>query len=232
MQKCSSDKGIKLARDVIGVFNKISGKYDLLDSFISWGQDQRWRRRVVDDLDLKPGLDVLDCGAGTGKLSRLIVQRCPQCKLVALDINKNMFRSDLLPGVEFRVSSAEDLPFPDGTFDRIASAFLTRNVDHLDIYFSEVSRVLKPGGIFVNLDIFPSAVSWFNPLFSFYFYNVVPVFGNMVTKSQSYTYLAGSVKNFITPEKMNDLLLKSGFSVRPVRKFMYGTVAINNAAKV
>ncbi len=216
---------------VIEVFDRISEKYDLLDSLISWGMDQRWRREVVRLLDLRAGSRVLDCGAGTGKLAIQIRKSCPECRISIIDINENMLRRDLLPDVSFSVGSVESMPIDDGTQDRVTSAFLTRNVIRLERYFSEVYRVLDHGGVFVNLDIFNPSLPVYRDFFAMYFYRVVPLFGNLITSSKSYTYLANSVKKFVSPETFSSMLSLAGFKSVHFKQYMLGAVNIHVGVK-
>lgn len=217
--------------NVVEVFDNISEKYDLLDTLISWGMDQRWRREVIRALELKPGLRIMDCGAGTGKLSALILKKCKGCSLTVVDLNEKMLRRDLFPNVKFHVGSVEDLPVEDASMDRITSAFLTRNVVRLERYLSEAFRVLDHGGIFVNLDIFNPQLPVYRNLFGIYFFNVVPFFGNIVTSSKSYTYLANSVRKFVAPKTLSRMLELAGFSKVAYKQYMLGAVNIHVAVK-
>ncbi len=214
---------------VRGVFEAIQDKYDLLDSIISMGLDQVWRKRVVSRLSLRAGMSVLDAGAGTGKLTRLIGQECGSCRIVSLDITEKMFRPSLMSGTEFVVGSAENMPIEANSFDRAASCFLTRNLGSLRGYFSELKRVLKPGGVFVNLDIYPPSNFIFSRFFSMYFYKVVPRLGDMVTGSDAYSYLADSVRHFVSPDQMSRMLEEAGLKVLEERQMGMGSVAIHVA---
>lgn len=216
---------------VIEVFDRISEKYDLLDSIISWGLDQHWRKDVVRMLDLKPEMIVVDCGAGTGKLSAIIKKDCPKCQLNVVDINERMLRRDLFTGVKFYVGSVENIPMNEGSVDRVASAFLTRNVQKLERYFSEVYRILKKGGIFVNLDIFNPTIPVYRDLFGLYFFHIVPAFGNRVTSSKSYSYLANSVRNFVSAKTMQNMLKFAGFGTVEYHSHMLGAVNVHVAIK-
>lgn len=217
--------------NVVEVFDSINEKYDLLDTMMSWGMDQHWRKEVVRFLELRPELNVLDCGAGTGKLSSLILKHCKKCSLTVVDLTEKMLRRDLFPSVKFHVGSAEELPLDDYSMDRVTSAFLTRNVPRLERYFSEAYRVLNHGGKFVNLDIFNPRLPVYRDLFALYFYRIVPLFGNMITSSGSYTYLASSVKKFVTPETFSSMLRLAGFSSVSFNSYMLGAVNIHVAVK-
>lgn len=216
---------------VIRVFESIQDRYDLLDSFISFGLDQRWRRILVSSLGLRSGMTVLDCGAGTGKLTHGILQACPECSTISLDITSSMFRPSYLPKTRFITASAEEIPLPDQSVDVVVSAYLTRNLTNVKRYFSEAKRVLKPGGVFANLDIYNPGVSGFNVLFGLYFYHLVPIFGNMATHSRSYSYLAESVKKFYSPDVISRMITESGLTLKFCRKMLLGAIGLHVAFK-
>lgn len=213
------------------VFENIQDRYDLLDSLISAGMDQRWRRNAIQHLGLMEGSEVLDCGAGTGKLTRMILDNCPGCKVTSLDITRSMFRPSILPETRFIVASAEEMPLEDSTFNAVASAYLTRNLSSVDRYFSEAFRVLRSGGRLVNLDIYNPTLPGFSFLFRIYFYHIVPVIGNLATKSKSYTYLANSVRNFHSQETVLEKIRNAGFKDAGFKKMMGGSIGIHWATK-
>ncbi|KAA8921981.1 class I SAM-dependent methyltransferase [Thermoplasma sp.] len=212
------------------IFDQIATKYDLIDTIISLGLDQHWRKVLVDNLKLSAGMRCLDCGAGSGKVTELIYFGCQGCDVTALDITDSMFNAELKKYVKFVVSPAETLPFPDASFDRVSSAFLTRNLADIDRYFSEVYRVLKPGGVFVNMDIYNPTKPVISELFSIYFYKFVPFFGNRATGSKNYTYLANTVKYFYKPTVISKKLRERGFSVDAVDLF-FGVVYLHRSVK-
>lgn len=226
-----TESPLKKEEVVRQVFESIQDRYDLLDSLISAGMDQRWRRIALQHLALRDREDVLDCGAGTGKLTRMILNACPRCSVTSLDITKSMFRPSILPETRFIVASAEEMPLEDSAFDAVASAYLTRNLNNVDNYFREAYRVLRSGGRFVNLDIFNPTLPGFSILFRIYFYHIVPVIGNTATKSKSYSYLANSVRNFHTHEKIMEKMKSAGFKNTGYRKMMGGSIGIHWGTK-
>ncbi len=210
------------------VFTVISDKYDLLDSLISFGMDQKWRKALVRKIPAGAAL-VVDCGAGTGKLTSLVLKRTT-AKVNAIDLTERMRRNPDPGRVDYHIGSAESLPFQDATADCVISAFLTRNLDSVRRYADEAYRVLKNGGTFLNLDIF-NPRGWFGPFFAFYFFRLVPVFGDLVTGSKSYSYLAESVKNFVSPEGFSRILSEAGFHSIKARYFALGSVVLHEGFK-
>ncbi|MEM0155604.1 MAG: class I SAM-dependent methyltransferase [Thermoplasmataceae archaeon] len=220
-----------MEESVRSVFESIQDKYDFLDSMISFGLDQPWRKKMVRVMELRDGLHLLDCGAGTGKLTAIVSEKCPTCIMTSLDITEKMFRKSLVPRTSFVVGSAEKLPFPDSSMDRIMSAFLTRNLSSQKNYFDESFRVLKKGGLLVNMDIYKPVIPVYRELFSAYFFHIVPFIGDRMTHSKSYTYLANSVIRFKSSEEISRLISGAGMKVEKVLKLMLGSVVIHVARK-
>jgi len=120
------------------VFSRIARRYDRLNRILSLGHDDDWRRSAV--AHLPPGR-VLDLGAGTGAANPDLGDR----EIVALDPSPEMLA--LNPLVRRVVGKGERLPFPDGWFDGVFSAYVVRNLDSIPDTLSEVARVLRPGGV-------------------------------------------------------------------------------------
>lgn len=213
------------------IFNTISEKYDLVDSIISMGQDNRWRKGMIRSLHLQGGASVLDCGAGTGKLTELALKECPTCHVVPMDVNESMARKVTLKNVKFVIGSAEEIPFPSNSFEAVVSAYMTRNLTHVDAFFRESYRVLKPGGTLANLDAYNPTQQGFSQLFSLYFYKFVPKLGNLITRSTAYSYLASSVKHFYSQEEIRKMILDAGFETCSAKSLMFGAVNIHIAKK-
>ncbi len=195
------------------VFNSIHRKYDLVDSFISLGMDRNWRRTLISMIaDIDPEV-ILDCGAGTGKLSLALRKQFPQAKITAFDLSGSMLSEIRDSSIEKVQGSALELPFEDSSVDLVTAAFLTRNLPDRKKFFSEVRRVLKPGGVFVNLDIHFPENKAFATIFRRYFFKIVPFFGDAVTGSDSYSYLVRSVKAFPSVSQFEKEVTEAGFTI-------------------
>lgn len=216
---------------VRGVFSGISRSYDKLDSLISFYMDNRWRKQIINLLELPDEATVLDCGAGTGKLTELLHGRFRGIKTISLDITEDMFRPERNMRTRFIIGSAEEIPLESGTVDSVVSAYMTRNLVNIDRYFSESFRVLKPGGQIVNMDIYNPSLPVFSQFFSIYFYRFVPIIGNFLSGTDSYSYLAHSVRTFYSPAEVGSRLQNAGFSNICFRRLMLGSIFIHTGTK-
>jgi demethylmenaquinone methyltransferase/2-methoxy-6-polyprenyl-1,4-benzoquinol methylase len=141
-------------RQAIGLFAGLPGHYDRMGAVLSFGQDPRWRRALVDAIDPHPGQRVLDVATGTGLVAFALARR-GRCEVIGLDQSEDMLsgaRSRLAadPALEGRVrfvsGEAERLPFAAAEFDALTFTYLLRYVDDRAATMRELARVLKPGG--------------------------------------------------------------------------------------
>jgi demethylmenaquinone methyltransferase/2-methoxy-6-polyprenyl-1,4-benzoquinol methylase len=126
------------------IFGRIARRYDLLNTFLSAGQDQAWRRSAVAHL---PMGRVLDLGSGTGAAAPIFGTR----EVVALDPVRQMLA--LNPHQQRVAAVGEDLPFMDQSFDGVFSAYVVRNLTSLETTLAEIHRVLRPGGVAAFVDL-------------------------------------------------------------------------------
>jgi demethylmenaquinone methyltransferase/2-methoxy-6-polyprenyl-1,4-benzoquinol methylase len=140
-------------RHAVQLFSGLAGRYDRVGAVMSLGQDPRWRRALVDAIDPRPGMRILDVATGTGMVAFALAAR--GAEVVGLDQSEAMLAAArarlartpaLAPRVTFLVGEAEALPFADGEFDALSFTYLLRYVDDRAATMSELSRVVAPGG--------------------------------------------------------------------------------------
>lgn len=203
------------------LFDSISPRYDLFNQVSSFGLDQRWRRRTIQSLDLKPGMQVLDLASGTGDLAAEAARAIlPFGKVIACDLSHPMLRlgkSKLArhPAfcwhVEFAQGKAEALPFCSESFHAATMGFALRNVSDLDTTFREFARVVKPNGRLALLEFgrpkgILAAGHWLWLTLG------VPMLGLITTGSISpFLYLRRSILQFLPPEQVVQCLKAAGF---------------------
>ena len=172
------------------MFDRIAPAYDRTNRIISLGLDHGWRRRAVARLDAPPGTRVLDVGCGTGDLCRELARR--GLRPVGLDRSAGMLAAAHVDGPLVR-ADAERLPFPDGSFGGVITAFTLRNVVDLDTMLHECARVLAPGGRLVALETaVPARLVW-RIGNAVWFRGAVPLLGRLVAgDTDAYRYLPRS----------------------------------------
>jgi demethylmenaquinone methyltransferase/2-methoxy-6-polyprenyl-1,4-benzoquinol methylase len=229
-------------RAIQAMFDRIARRYDVLNRVISFRWDRTWRNRAIQEV-LKSGDQlILDLGAGTGDLTFTAARKLPgNGRIVGLDVSREMLRlarskrSVASHGEKtcFVQGSAMFSPFKDSRFDGVMTAFVLRNVSDLSLFFAHAFRVLKDGGRFVSLDMFPPSKNWFSAFYSLYFYHLVPWIGGLLAQDRgAYRYLAESVESFGPPERVTKRLEEAGFKDVRVRRFLNGAVCLHVAEKL
>ncbi|MEN8189850.1 MAG: bifunctional demethylmenaquinone methyltransferase/2-methoxy-6-polyprenyl-1,4-benzoquinol methylase UbiE [Thermodesulfobacteriota bacterium] len=214
------------------MFDAIAGRYDLMNRLMTMGQDQAWRRFVVEKGgDPGPGW-VLDLATGTGDIAALYHRTYPAAKVLGGDFSRNMLATAknrfTHQSISWQACDANQLPFADGTFEAVTFGYLLRNVDDSLRVLKEVHRVLAPGGRIVCLDTTPPQKNLLYPFIRFYFRFGIPFLGRLVARDKAaYAYLTGSTMDFHTAEELVDLFKQAGFETVSCKKFMMGTIGVH-----
>lgn len=214
------------------MFDDVVERYDLVNGLLSLGLDRRWRRAAVRAAAAARGDAVLDLGCGTGELSRALADG--SSAVVGLDVSAGMLRAAAAhPATHVRLvqGSAFALPFRDGAFDAIASAFVLRNLSDLPGAFAELARVAAPGGRLAIVDITEPSASVLRRPFDLYFGTAAPALGAVFGKREAYRYLARSLAQLPSPQEVVTLLEEAGFRPAAARPLTGGMVTLFTAAR-
>jgi len=187
------------AGDAGRIFTGIAGTYDRVAAVLSFGQDPRWRRALVDSIDARPTDRVLDVATGTGLVAAALVRRYG-CRVVGLDQSADMLAiARTRDGVydDLVLARAERLPFPDASFDHLTFTYLLRYVDDPDAVLLELARVVKPGGRIAMLEFAVPRGAYF-PLWRLYTRLILPVAGRLVSAkwSEVGAFLGPNIERF------------------------------------
>jgi demethylmenaquinone methyltransferase/2-methoxy-6-polyprenyl-1,4-benzoquinol methylase len=217
------------------VFDSVAPKYDIMNDIMSLGIHRFWKHEFLNALDPRPGYKLLDMAAGTGDISFGWLKRGGG-PVVMSDINDSMLNvgqdrataKGYLADIEFLVADAEHLPLPDGSFDRISMAFGLRNCTDKDAVIREAKRLLKPGGRFFVLEFSQLQIAAFEKLYDAWSFRALPKLGALIAKdSESYQYLAESIRMFPSQETLKGMFEAAGFSRVTYRNLSGGIAAIH-----
>ena len=198
---------------VRAMFDRIASFYDVMNSVMTAGLHHRWRRRAADLAAIGPGGRALDVATGTGDLAVELGRRVgPEGEVVGSDFSEEMLTlaRRKSAAVEWQWANALALPYPDGQFDAATVGFGARNFSDLDRGLAEMTRVVRPGGKVVILEITTPQRPPLSTFFSIWFDRVIPALGRLAGDPDAYAYLPSSVKRFPAPEALAARLAAAG----------------------
>ncbi len=214
------------------MFDAIAGRYDLMNRVMTLGQDQRWRKFVVQKAG-DPGRGAtLDLATGTGDIAALMSRTYPYARVTGADFSLNMLKEAekrfASSGIHWQACDANELPFDDNCFDSVTFGYLLRNVDDAGKVLTEVCRVLGSGGRVVCLDTTPPTRNLLYPFVLLYLKYGIPIMGKMIANDEAaYSYLTGSTMDFYSAGELAELFTAAGFTKVGYKKFMFGTIGIH-----
>ncbi len=234
------DPGADRARYVRSMFASIAPRYDVMNTLMTGGRHQAWRRLAASAL-VRPGDSVVDVGCGTGDLAFALAEAGAESVLgvdfaapmVVRAREKAAKRSGRGgAATSFAIADATALPLAAGSLDAWCSAFVVRNVPDLSAALSEAHRVLGPSGRLAILDLprmegGPLALAG-----RMYMRGVVPALGRVVSRHRdAYSYLPESVGHFLSARELTAAIRRSGFRVTEVRLLALGGVSLHLAER-
>jgi len=227
-------------RRVRDVFDSVADNYDLMNDMMSFGIHRLWKRFAINMAGLQAGQQVLDLAGGTGDLTRLMSPRVgADGHIILSDINAAMLAvgrerlldSGIQGNVTFAQANAEQLPFPENSFDLVTMAFGLRNVTDKQRALHAIHDILRPGGRLLVLE-FSRPVKALKPAYDFYSFNILPRLGRLIAKDEdSYRYLAESIRMHPDQQTLQGMLEQAGFERCDFHNLAGGIVALHRGYK-
>ena len=223
------------------MFDRISSRYDLLNTVMSGGMHHLWRRRAVQMAISEGHGEALDVATGTGDFAMDLARGPGIVRVVGLDFAPKMLplarhkarRQGLSHRVHWMLGDALTLPFSDDHFWCITVGFGLRNFSDQAAALREMTRVVMPGGRVVILDIVPNVDGGiFHRLRRVYFRGIVPLLGALLAgNKEAYTYLPDSVDGFLTAQQLSATMESVGLQMVRYQMMGLGMVALHVGEK-
>ncbi len=223
------------------IFENVSGRYDLMNDFMSLGIHRVWKKSMLDWLAPRRGQSLIDVAGGTGDIAFNFIKRAKTgANATILDLTESMMIEGKKKTIDLPEESqinwvcgdAMRMPFSDSTFDVYTISFGIRNVTNISKTLSEAYRVLKPGGRLMILEfssVNNDLISWIYDKYSF---NIIPKLGEFVSNDrESYQYLVESIRKFPNQEKFSEMIINEGFRKVKYRDLTFGIAALHSAWK-
>jgi len=227
---------------VRGVFDRVAGRYDLMNDLMSAGVHRIWKDMAAARLNPQPGETIVDCAGGTGDMANRFARMARAAQLrrggqdarvVVVDYNAEMVAAGVKrggePEVAWAVGDAQRLPLRDGEADAYVISFGLRNVTDIPAALAEARRVLKPGGRYLCLEFSRPVTEALQKAYDAYSFKVIPQIGEWVAKDRaSYQYLVESIRRFPDQPALAGMMRTAGFARVGYTNFTGGVAALHH----
>lgn len=238
------------------VFDSVASRYDVMNDLMSFGLHRGWKKYLIETAQVKPYDKILDLAGGTGDLSKKFLQKLDKRGAVYLaDINFNMLSTgrdrfideagysnysnysndskSSSPSLFYIQTDAQQLPFPNNTFDKISIGFGLRNITDKETALNAMYHTLKPGGMLLVLEFSTPVLPFLEKIYDRYSFSVLPKLGELITGSrESYQYLIESIRKHPNQETLKEMILQAGFDKCDYYNLSGGIVCLHKAYKL
>lgn len=226
---------------VRGVFDRVAGRYDLMNDLMSAGVHRVWKDMTAARLNPRPGETIIDCAGGTGDMAMRLARLARKAQLrnggedariFVVDYNAEMIAAGRTragaPEITWSVGDAQGLPLPDTCADAYVIAFGIRNVTDIAAALREARRVLKPGGRFLCLEFSRPVTEALQAAYDAYSFKVIPQVGQWVAGDrEAYQYLVESIRRFPDQARFAQMMRETGFDQVGWTNFTGGVAALH-----
>ena len=233
------DSDLTKKDQVAGMFDRIAGRYDLLNHVLSLGIDKAWRKKAITSLAPIHPKVILDVATGTGDFAIASMKLNPS-RIIGVDISEGMLEvgrkkmtdKKLNSTIKLSYGDSENLPFDEATFDAITCAYGVRNFENLEKGLTDMNRVLRTGGRIAILEFSHPQKFPIKQGYKFYFKHILPTVGKLISKdATAYTYLPESVAAFPEGHEFVEILNRCGFKNAIATPLTFGITTLYTAEK-
>jgi len=238
-QRVETSEKPHLVRDV---FERVAGRYDLMNDLRSGGIHRLWKGALIDWLAPRPGQLLLDVAGGTGDIAqRFLARTGASGRVVVCDLTPAMLAvgrdraidRGIVSGIDWVAGDAQSLPLADRSVDAYTIAFGLRNVAEIDEALGEARRVLKPGGRFLCLEFSQVVLPQLKQLYDLYSFQVLPWMGRIVAGDRdAYVYLVESIRRFPPQQELIEHMTAAGLERASYRNLSGGIAALHSAWRI
>jgi demethylmenaquinone methyltransferase / 2-methoxy-6-polyprenyl-1,4-benzoquinol methylase len=234
------DSGKSKKEQVADMFNRIAGKYDFMNRFLSARTDIGWRKKAIRLLKKDNPRTILDVATGTADMAILACKMLSPERVTGIDISEQMLeegrkkveKEGLVDKIQLQTGDSETINFPQNTFDAVMAAFGVRNFENLEKGLAEMLRVLRPGGQLVILEFSKPRRKAVRNLYNLYMGIVAPQVARWFRQNkEAYDYLCESSNAFPDRQHLIDILNKIGYSDTRFKSLSLGICCIYTGRK-
>lgn len=210
------------------LFATIADRYDLITAVLSYGQDARWKKKLVAMADVKRGERALDLAAGTGDIAFAVAAR--GARTIGLDITHRMLQlaRNKSDAATFVTGDMINLPFQTASFDLVTTGYGLRNVPDLTAAIDEIARVLRPGGRMLSLDFNKPENAIVRAAYLAYLTVAGSALGWILHRDpDTYRYIPASIRRYAGARGVADLLASRGFERVTVIPLLFGLMSLH-----
>lgn len=217
------------------MFDAIAPDYDKLNRTMTMGIDIWWRRRAIQKLRTYSPRKILDVATGTGDLAFSMYRRLKPTQVTGIDLSDGMLdvarrkaaRAGLQSDVLFEKQDCLSMSYEDASFNAVTVAFGVRNFEDIEAGFTEMYRVLAPGGVLMILELSTPRHFPFRQLYNLYSGKIIPLMGRLLSSDKAaYKYLPRSIEVVPQGRQMTDIFSKVGFRNARCIEMTFGTCSI------
>ena len=230
-------------KELVGqVFDSVADRYDVMNDFMSFGVHRLWKRFTINQTGVRAGQSVLDLAGGTGDLAAALHRRVgPEGSVMLSDINASMLAvgrdrmvdSGIAGNMQYALADAEQLPFAENSFHCVTMAFGLRNVTDKQRALNSIFSTLKPGGRLLVLEFSKPVLPVLSKAYDAYSFSALPAMGKLVANdSESYRYLAESIRKHPDQETLLGMMQTAGFERCEYHNMTGGIVALHKGFKL